>query len=105
MLGWTTVETKNDADRIAVGLVQAGLAACVQIEGPISSVYRWKGQVEKQQEFRLLVKFTEAAAGSVEAWVLSHHPYETPEWVVVRVEHVAEKYLSWARANSTSAPL
>jgi periplasmic divalent cation tolerance protein len=80
-------------------------AACVQIDGPISSVYQWKGKVETTSEFRLLVKFIPAKGHALQEWLLKHHPYETPEWVVMRAEEVAEKYLSWARANSTSAPL
>jgi len=105
MIGWTTVSTKEDAERLAQGLVEQSLAACVQIEGPIRSVYRWEGKVEVSEEFRLLVKFIPARGRALESWLLAHHPYETPEWLVVRAEQVAEKYLSWARANSTSAPL
>jgi periplasmic divalent cation tolerance protein len=41
----------------------------------------------------------------LEAWILAEHPYETPEWIVVRAEHVAEKYLSWARTSSSTPPL
>ena len=105
MLGWTTVDKKEDAERLARGLVENGLAACVQIEGPIASIYRWQGKLETAEEFRLLVKFLPALNIAVEQWLVTQHPYETPEWVVVQAEHVAEKYLSWARANSTSAPL
>jgi periplasmic divalent cation tolerance protein len=105
MLGWTTLETKADALRLAETLIKSGLAACVQIDGPITSVYRWEGKVNVAEEFRLLVKFIPALAPKVSEFIASHHPYSTPEWVVVRAEEVAEKYLSWARANSTSAPL
>lgn len=105
MLAWTTVGKKEDAERLAHGMVERCLAACVQIEGPVRSVYSWEGKVESAEEYRLLVKFIPARGRTLEAWVLANHPYTTPEWLVVRAEHVAEKYLSWARANSTSAPL
>ncbi len=105
MLGWTTVSKAEDAERLAQGLIAQSLAACVQIDGPVRSVYRWEGKVESAEEFRLLVKFIPARGRAVESWLLSHHPYATPEWVVVRAEHIGEKYLSWARSNSTSAPL
>lgn len=105
MLGWTTVEKKADAERLADGLVAARLAACVQIDGPIRSTYVWQGKLEHSEEYRLLIKFIPARGRALEEWLLRQHPYETPEWVVVRAEQVAEKYLSWARANSTSAPL
>ncbi len=105
LIGWTTTETKDQAVQLARGLIEAGLAACVQVEGPLDSIYRWESRMEQSQEFRLTVKFMAARQMALEAWLLSRHPYETPEWVVVRAEHVAEKYLSWAQASSTSAPL
>lgn len=105
MLGWTTVAKKADAERIATGLVEARLAACVQIDGPIQSCYIWENRTEWSDEFRLTIKFIPARGREVEAWVMHHHPYAVPEWVVLRSEQVGEKYLSWARANSTSAPL
>ena len=105
LVGWTTVGKREDADRLARGLVETRLAACVQIEGPVSSHYIWQGKAENAEEYRLTVKFIPARAAAVETWLSAHHPYDTPEWIVVRAEHVAEKYLSWARANCTSAPL
>ncbi len=105
LIGWTTVETRDQAESLAAGLIEARLAACVQIEGPITSFYRWENRVEQAGEYRLSVKFLSGRQIELEAWLARRHPYEVPEWVVVRAEHVAEKYLSWAQANSTSAPL
>jgi periplasmic divalent cation tolerance protein len=105
LVGWTTIATRKDADRLGQGLVASRLAACVQIDGPIASHYIWQGQPETAEEYRLTVKFIPARAEAVKMWILKEHPYDTPEWLVVRAEDVAEKYLSWARANCTSAPL
>ncbi|HEY0943741.1 MAG TPA: divalent-cation tolerance protein CutA [Opitutaceae bacterium] len=105
LIGWTSVETREQAETLAKGLVEGRLAACVQIEGPITSHYRWNGNIQTAQEFRVTVKFLPGRQLEVEAWILNRHPYETPEWIVVRAEHVSEKYLSWAHANSTSTPL
>ena len=104
-IGWTTVETRPQAEQLAQGLIDQRLAVCVQIEGPITSVYRWDQQTTSSPEYRLMVKFLSARETALEAWILSHHPYDTPEWIVVSATHVAEKYLSWARASSTSSPL
>ena len=104
MIGWTTVENQAQAQALASGLVATRFAVCVQIEGPIRSIYRWAGKVDQSTEYRLMIKFLGARSRDVEAWVLRHHPYETPEWIVVQTEHVAEKYLSWAQANSSSLP-
>lgn len=95
MVGWTTTAQRADAERLAEGLVGAGLAACAQVSGPITSVYRWQGKVEKTAEFRLTVKFPAARAGAVADWVSAHHPYEVPQWLAVRVEAATEKYLKW----------
>jgi periplasmic divalent cation tolerance protein len=105
LLGWTTVSQRADADRLAAEAISHGLAACVQIEGPIVSHYRWQGQVEHAEEFRLCFKFLPRTAEALEKRVLSTHPYDLPEWIVVRAEHVSEKYLSWAEANSSTIPL
>ncbi len=104
-IGWTTVERKEQAEALARGLVEERLAACVQIDGPITSFYRWEGRVEQASEYRLAAKFLASRQLELEAWLFSRHPYQTPEWLVVRADHVSEKYLSWAHANSTPAPL
>ncbi len=105
LLAWTTVAQRPDAERLADQVVERQLAACVQIDGPVVSHYRWQDQVERTQEFRLCFKFLPEQLLALEAFVLSHHPYETPEWIVVAAERVSEKYLSWARASSTNPSL
>ena len=105
LIGWTTVESAKQAHDLATGMVEARLAACVQIEGPITSHFRWEGQCQEATELRLSVKFFPDRQQELEAWLSSRHPYATPEWVVIETAHVAEKYLSWARANSTSVTL
>jgi periplasmic divalent cation tolerance protein len=105
LLAWTTVASRADAERLAHDAIQRNLAVCVQIEGPISSHYRWQGQVERAEEFRLCFKLMAPHASALELYVTTSHPYATPEWIVVRAEHVGEKYLSWAEANSSTPPL
>jgi periplasmic divalent cation tolerance protein len=105
LIGWTTVADRIVADRLAADAVAQGIAACVQIEGPITSYYRWEGKVERAEEFRLTFKFVPAQRVSLEQYIRDHHPYDTPEWIVVGAGDVGEKYLSWAEANSTNPPL
>ncbi len=105
LIAWTTVASRADADRISADVIARNLAACVQIDGPIVSRYRWEGRVEQAEEYRLNFKFLESQAATLQAQVLATHPYDTPEWVVVRAESVAEKYLSWAESNSSTPPL
>ena len=105
MIAWTTVAKREDADRIATEAVGAGLAACVQVEGPVRSVYRWEGRLENAEEFRLMFKCLPGQLASLERHVLERHPYDTPEWIAIEADAVGEKYLSWARANAHLPPL
>ena len=105
LIAWTTVGTSAEAERLASDVVAAGLAACAQVEGPIVSHFRWEGKMERVEEFRLCFKFIPAQLAALEKRVLAAHPYDTPEWLVVRAENVGEKYLSWAEANVHSPPL
>lgn len=95
-IAWTTTETREDAERLASGAVERKLAACVQIDGPVTSIYTWENKVEKSAEFRLMFKFTSNRAEELERWLHASHPYDTPEWVVVDAAHVAPAYLQWA---------
>lgn len=104
-VAWTTVANRADADRLAATTVERGLAVCVQIDGPIASHYHWQGKVERSEEFRLAFKCLPARLADLEKFVLGAHPYDTPEWLVVRAERVGEKYLSWAEATVHSPPL
>jgi periplasmic divalent cation tolerance protein len=101
LIAWTTLATRDQAEELARAVVEQRLAACVQIDGPIISHYRWQGRPERAEEFRLCCKFLPAQQKALEAWLFAHHPYDTPEWIVLRAESVGEKYLSWAKANST----
>ena len=104
-VAWTTVANRADADRLADGAVERGLTACVQVEGPIDSTYRWEGKVAHSVEFRLTFKCLPARIAELEAFVLGAHPYAIPEWIVVRAEHMGEKYLSWAEGTVHSRSL
>ncbi|HOG93584.1 MAG TPA: divalent-cation tolerance protein CutA [Opitutaceae bacterium] len=105
LIAWTTLPSVEAANQLAADVVAQGLAACVQVDGPVTSHYRWEGKVEQTEEFRLCFKFLDSQQAALEAHVRSAHSYDTPEWIVVRAEHVGEKYLSWAQAVSTSSPL
>ena len=100
MIVWTTVASRVDAERIAGAAVSSGLAACVQIDGPVRSLYRWEGKLETSDEFRLTFKCMPGQLPALEKHVLETHPYDTPEWIVVEAAAVGEKYLSWAGANA-----
>lgn len=103
-VAWTTTTHRADAEHLARGAVEQRLAACAQIDGPLTSYYHWEGRLEQAEEFRIWFKYLPANASALNAWIHTHHPASTPQWIEISTENVSEKYLSWAMANSTSAP-
>jgi len=95
----TTTETKEQAQTIAQHLVDTKLAACVQITGPITSIYRWKGKVENAQEWLCLIKTQDDLYDKVEAAIKKLHPYETPEIIAVPIVKGSIEYLDWIDKN------
>lgn len=95
----TTAGSKQEAQKIAQALVERRLAACVNISGPIESVYRWKGEVESAQEWLLLVKTSAAAFENLQNAIRELHSYELPECIALRIEGGSKEYLQWVDAN------
>ena len=95
----TTAGSKAEAQKMARALVERKLAACVNVVGPIESVYRWKGAVETAEEFLCIVKTTAAAAENVQAAITELHSYEVPECVVISIEDGSQEYLEWIGGN------
>jgi periplasmic divalent cation tolerance protein len=91
----TTTETKEQAQTIAQHLVEAKLAACVQITGPTTSIYRWKGKVENAQEWLCLIKTRDDLFKKVEAAIKKLHPYETPEIIAMPIVKGSKEYMKW----------
>jgi periplasmic divalent cation tolerance protein len=91
----TTAGNREEADKIANALVKRELAACVNILGPMTSVYRWKGKVESAEEFLLLIKTTEDAFEPVRRAVRELHSYELPEFIELGISRGEGKYLAW----------
>lgn len=90
------------ARAFARALVEAGLAACVNLV-PLTSVYRWRGKVESAREVLLVVKTARSRVRALERRVKAEHPYEVPEVVVLAPEHVESRYLAWLLAESRPA--
>ena len=95
MLVISTAGSKEEASRIAAALVEAQLAACVNIVGPIESVYRWQGKVESGQEFLLLIKTTRSRCATVTSRIRELHSYDLPEAIEVSIEGGSAEYLNW----------
>ena len=91
----TTTGSREEAEKIAHALVERRLAACVNIVGPIHSVYRWQGKVESADEHLLLIKTTSTGFDAVARAIRELHSYELPECIELAIEHGSPDYLTW----------
>ena len=101
---FTTTETKDEAQAIGRALVEQRLAACVQVVGPISSIYWWEGKVEAAEEYLCLIKASNALYDELEAAIKSVHPYDTPEILATPVTAGNADYLRWLREELRERP-
>ena len=90
-----TAPNAEEATRIAEMLVERTLAACVQILPPITSIYIWKGEVQRESEILLVAKSTRAKFDELESAVRAIHSYETPEIIALTIVAGSQPYLSW----------
>jgi periplasmic divalent cation tolerance protein len=95
VVAFSTVARAEDAERIAQALVEQRVAACVNIVTGITSVYRWKGRLEKDDERLLVIKTRRDRVEALRSALLALHPYEVPELVVLSVEAGHPPYLAW----------
>jgi periplasmic divalent cation tolerance protein len=81
-----TTDDKKLADNMCAEVIAAGLGACAQIEGPITSVFRWHGEVHTEQEWRVEIETTAEKADAVVEHIKANHGIEVPEVVVSDIE-------------------
>jgi periplasmic divalent cation tolerance protein len=99
----TNVPDADCAQRIARRLVEARLAACVNVLSPCLSVYRWNGRIEQDSEIPLLIKTTTARYAALEQAIKDVHPANVPEILALPVHAGLPAYLAWA-ATETATP-
>lgn len=102
LLVLTNLPDQATAEALATLLVENQLAACVNILPPCSSVYRWKGAVERMVEIPLLIKTSEARYPALEQAIQANHPYATPEIIAVPVVQGLPAYLAWVAAETAA---
>lgn len=104
MVVLVTCGSQKEARRIARALVEARLAACVNVvQSPVESIYRWKGKVEAAREFLLLIKSSRKRFAALEAEVRRLHSYDVPEIVALPIERGSKPYLAWIEASMGGA--
>lgn len=95
----TTVDSELAADSLSSKIVEAKLAACVQ-QIKIKSTYRWKGKVEKADEFLLLAKTSSELSHRLSDFIQNNHSYEVPEITITPITGGLGAYLHWIDAET-----
>ncbi|PQO39688.1 divalent-cation tolerance protein CutA [Bremerella cremea] len=98
----TTTNSRADAERLAEIVVQRALAGCVQITGPIISVYRWQDAVQKDEEYLLSIKTIEQAFTPLADLIRKHHSYDVPEIIALPITNGTTDYLAWLADQVTT---
>jgi periplasmic divalent cation tolerance protein len=96
----TNLPDRESAEKLAVLLVERRLAACVSILAPCTSVYRWQGEIQHDEEHPLLIKTAKDRYAELEAAIRANHPYELPEVIAVPVIQGLPAYLQWVESET-----
>ena len=95
LLVLTNCPDAETANAIALAVVEARLAACVNILPRVQSIYRWQGGIESATEIPLLIKSTAASYPALEEAIRALHPHEIPEIIALPIDRGLPAYLNW----------
>jgi periplasmic divalent cation tolerance protein len=104
LLVMTSLPHKDTAKVLAKRLIDAHLAACVQIQTGVQSIYRWEGRVCQEQEVVLVAKTTTEQWSAISAFIKQNHPYDVPEIIAQPITHSDTDYARWVVAETMLAP-
>ena len=99
----TNLPDRESAEKLAVLLVERRLAACVNILAPCASVYRWQGEIQRDEEHPLLIKTAQDRYAELEASIRANHPYELPEIIAVPLVQGLPAYLHWIESETRAS--
>jgi periplasmic divalent cation tolerance protein len=94
-----TAPDLKTARKLARAALKARLIACANLIPRLESHYWWEGKIESGSEILLLLKTTRARLDKLEKLILSQHPYDTPEFLVIQLDKGNERYLNWLRSS------
>ncbi len=94
-----TAPTAEEGKKLAKGLVQEKLAACVNVVTQVESFYWWEGKIEHANEVLLVVKTLAEKESQIETWVRTHHSYSVPEVIRLSIIEGSQPYLTWLKES------
>ncbi|WP_165988015.1 divalent-cation tolerance protein CutA [Streptomyces sp. YIM 98790] len=99
----TTTDSAELAEQLATGAVERRLAACAQISTPVTSCYRWEGEVRRDQEWQVWLKTTDERFTDLELYLKETHSYDVPEIIAFPVVRGSADYLRWVTEETARA--
>ncbi len=92
---YMTAASRDEAEKIGTALVEERLAACANILGEMTSIYRWEGSVQQEPEVAMIVKTRHERVDDVISRIEQLHSYDTPCAVEIGIERGTGKFLNW----------
>src|SRR3954447_24825632 len=96
----STTDAEEKARDLAAKVIDAKLGACAQVVGPVTSVYRWEGKVQTDQEWRVEIKTTADRVAALTERIGQLHGYDLPEVIATPIEGGSAEYLAWLTAEA-----
>jgi len=91
----STTSNEEAARALAAGAIEAKLGACAQVVGPVTSVFRWEGKVQTEQEWRVEIKTAADRVAALTEHIKAEHSYDVPEIIATAITGGSAEYLSW----------
>ncbi len=104
LLVMTSLPDIEVAKALARRLIDANLAACVQLQSGVQSIYRWEGRICEEQEVVLVAKTTAGRWTAISDYIKQNHPYDVPEIIAQPITHSDPDYAQWVVAETTALP-
>ncbi|NHZ86619.1 MAG: divalent cation tolerance protein CutA [Planctomycetia bacterium] len=95
----STVPSVEEGEKLAAQLVERKLSACVNIFPKMISVYYWDNNINKDDEFLLIIKTAEHLEHEVYEFITNNHSYEVPEIITVDIKNIDKKYSEWLNSS------
>ena len=99
----TTTDSRGEAMELATAAVEARLAACAQVSGPVASTYWWEGELERAEEWLVLLKLPASRYGELADFLTERHSYDEPEIIATPIVAGSDGYLSWIEEEARPA--
>ena len=100
----TTIDNRDVLDRLAYELISRRQAACVQVLGPVTSLFRWNNEISSADEWLCIIKTHESRYEAVEATIRELHTYQVPEIIALPIVAGGASYLAWLNEDVAETP-